>query len=258
MKFSYGVTTVSTRRHTYLPKTLECLRQAGFESPILFVDGSKDSDSWGRQFKCETVVRSIQVHANHTEKRGPAGNCVLALHELFLREPYADRFILFQDDLMCYRNLKEYLEVSTKNMKGVYWNFYTFPPGRQAAPPDKSRYGWFDSNQYGRGGVGLMFDREGIMSLLSCRRLVSRPLDLHRGHRNIDGGILESMKLANFREVVHHPSLTQHTGSISSFGNKPHALAPDWLGENYDATKLLEHPRYDNLQRKLETPTPAG
>jgi hypothetical protein len=220
---------------------MKSLANGGFPAKdiTLFVDGCKDSQSYEREFKCGVVSRSTPVHSTHTEGRGPAGNWILSMHELYLREPYADRFIMFQDDLLCYKNLRTYLEISTKGVKGHYWNLYTHPPPRQSAPPDKSRHGWFESNQMGRGAVGLMFDRQGVMQLLSCYRFTERSLDLHRGHRNVDGGILETMKKANFKELVHHPSLTQHIGTVSSFGNKPQAQALHWMGEDHDACKFI-------------------
>src|SRR5437870_5459108 len=104
MKWSYGVTTVPSRRSTLLPKTLQSLRAAGFGEPRLFIDGCKQDEAVGYscQFRLPITARDPAVR--------PAGNWILSLWELYIREPVADRYAIFQDDLITYRNLRDYLE----------------------------------------------------------------------------------------------------------------------------------------------------
>ena len=90
------------------------------------------------------------------------------------------------------------------------------------------------------GGVMvLVFDNAGVRDLLSSRYLVDRFCSQQRGHKAIDGGVVEAMKLAKRREYVHTPSMTQHVGEESSMGNASHAKAETFPGEEFDATCLL-------------------
>ncbi len=175
------------------------------------------------------------------------GNWVLGLGELFIREPDADRYAMFQDDLQTYKNLRQYLEScpypegrDPKVGKG-YWNLYTFPV-RQQKPPvstdGKQVDGWFLSNQLGRGAVALVFDREAVTTLLTHTHMILRPLNPDRGWRAIDGGIVSAMRKAGYREWVHHPSLVQHTGLKSTMGNKVHPTADSFRGEDYNAMEI--------------------
>jgi hypothetical protein len=60
-----------------------------------------------------------------------------------------------------------------------------------------------------------------------------------RGYRFIDGGVVDSFKEFGGKEYVHNPSLVQHTGSISSYGNDGQKLSPSFRGETFDALELL-------------------
>src|SRR5689334_3053216 len=102
MEWSVGVTTVPARAGVMLPRTLASLAAGGFDRPRLFVDGSDDVQSWKAMFRLPASCRWPRVK--------PFGNWVLALWELWLREPDADRWAIFQDDLVCVRNLRPYLE----------------------------------------------------------------------------------------------------------------------------------------------------
>jgi hypothetical protein len=236
VKWAYGVTTVPRRRDTLLPRTLRSLANAGFDKPRLFVDGGDEatSVSYQEEFGCSVSTRNPQVRAY--------GNWILGLWELYLREPDADRYAMFQDDLEATRNLRAYLDKVELPECG-YWNLYTFPPvipGIQAPPPADGRVGFFPSNQYGRGAVALVFPRKAILELLASKETVERPQDPQRGHRNIDGAVINTLKPRGFTEYVHHPSLVQHTGIATTIqGGRPHPQANPWLGVEYDATEFL-------------------
>jgi hypothetical protein len=87
--------------------------------------------------------------------------------------------------------------------------------------------------------VGLVFYRDAVLDLLTSRHFVERPMDAHRGWRAIDGGIVESLNKAGWREWVHSPSLLQHIGMVSSMGNRPHPHAETFPGEDCDALNFL-------------------
>lgn len=245
IRWAYGVTTVPSRMDDLLPKTLKSLRSGGFGSPRLFADGCTlgDAGEYAGRFGLEVTARNGPVRA--------WGNWILSAYELYVREPLADRFALFQDDVLCVRNLRQYLEAWFPE-RG-YLNLYT---GRENHDHAKSKgVGWHEATlvkcsdprsilQTGRGALGLVFDRQGLVDLLSSRHSVERPMDTNRGHRNVDGGVVASMNKAGYREYVHNPSLVQHTGEYSTVGlvneSRPR-LAMSFPGENFDALDFLEN-----------------
>jgi hypothetical protein len=246
VKWAYGVTTVPSRRRTLLPVTLESLRRAGFNAPRLFVDGAPDGREWAQELGLEVTARYPPVRT--------VGNWLLSLWELYIRQPNADRYAIFQDDFVTYHNLRGYLEKSPYPDKG-YLNLYTFPSNQSICPTDsangKPMVGWYLSNQYGRGAVALVFDRAAAQVVISSRHLIENKLQnvqpngrnslgLNFGQCKIDGGIIETMVAAGYREYVHNPSLVQHTGIESSMGNKPQLLATSFRGENFNALELLQ------------------
>lgn len=248
VRWAYGVTTVPSRRDTLLPNTLKSLRLAGFDKPRLFVDGARNDDAkwWEDRYGLEVTVRSPVIRLQ--------GNFMLGLYELFVRSPESEFYAMFQDDFVTYRNLREYLERQpypdgnsgarlsdgTKAQRG-YLNLYEFEQNRKLAPVDsqgRTRVGWYESNQLGRGAVALVFNRDAVMTLLLSDHMLGRPMNAHRGYKTIDGGIIDSFKKAGWKEYVHHPSLVQHTGRVSTLGNLPHQLAKSFRGEDMDALEL--------------------
>jgi hypothetical protein len=128
--WAYGVTTIPLRRTDYLPKTLESLARAGFDRPRLFVDGSQ-SDVRYRDFgELETTFHYPAVRLY--------GNWILALWELFLRNPGAQRYALFQDDLLACTNLRQYLERVPYPKGGGYLNLFSSPANELGCKKDRS------------------------------------------------------------------------------------------------------------------------
>lgn len=236
LSWSYGVTTVPERKDNLLPRTLASLSLAGFETPRLFVDGATDGYEG---FGLEVTYRSPKVFA-YT-------NWFLALTELYFREPTADRYAIFQDDFVTYPNLRDYLE-GWYPEKG-YLNLYTMPSNHVVCPRDRysgqMQEGWFKSNQFGRGAVALVLNRDAVMLLLSHPHMLSRPQDIHqaRRHKNIDGAIISTMIKGGYTEYVHNPSLVQHTGDTTTIKEGGVHLrqprAPTFRGEEFDAMQLI-------------------
>lgn len=221
MKWAYGVTSVSSRLETTLPKTLASLEKAGFDNPHLFID---DAD---------TVPDSLchYPHTTYCPKLNTFGNWVISAWSIYVRNPLADMYAIFQDDLVTYVNLREFLDRS-KIPNDVYLNCYTFPSNEKGK-------GWHLSNQRGLGAVALVFPGNILRRLLATEHMVNRPLDANRGHKAVDGGIVTALKKVGVSEYVHSPSLTQHIGVQSSMGNKRHPKAVSFRGENFNALELL-------------------
>jgi len=255
LEWAYGVTTVPGRSGDLLPRTLTSLRRGGFANPVLFVDGldHRGAAEWEDSLGLEVVNRNpTQMVDGKKYGLRAYGNWVLALAELYIRRPHADRYALFQDDLVTCLNLRAYLDRAGYPDRG-YLNLYTFPSNHQIVPKERNQRvnGWHPSNQWGKGAVALVFDLAAVQTLLTyqpeipggdeCRaHLVSRPTDKDKGHKRIDGGVVDSMKKAGWSEYIHHPSLIQHTGRISAIGNKPHPQSPSFPGEEFDALTLLK------------------
>ena len=211
MKWAYGVTTVPERRLSLLPQTLNSLCDAGFGNPRLFVDGCEDPSLYN------TFGRPVTYRPNPPLKI--VGNWMLGMWELYVRDPSADRYAMFQDDVLCVGNLREYLEASPFPKKG-YLNLLTHEENKKWT---KNKPGWCEALQRGLGAVGLVFDREGLQTILASGHMVRKPtLAGHHGTRSwkkLDGGVLEGMRGAGYKEYVHNPSLLQHCGLESSLGN---------------------------------------
>lgn len=261
ISWAYGVTTVPERRETLLPRTLASLAAAGFDAPRLFVDGADYSQTVWYQERFNT----LQITTRFPKVRA-YGNWVLALWELLIRNPAADRFALFQDDFVTYKNLRGYLDRCIYPEKG-YWNLLTFMEN-DALIKDRE-VGWAESaelsgrsrggkvyhgkmQQGGRGAVGLAFDRTTVQTLLAHRNLPDRPTSVAEGHRRIDGAVVQALNQCGWREYIHNPSLVQHTGEITSIrGNRRHPRALSFRGEDFDALSLLPAPII------AETPNPV-
>lgn len=267
MIWSYGITTVPSRITDLFPRTLASLQKSGFIAPRLFVDGVSDPSLYSH-FNLEVTYRSPVLRT--------FGNWILALWELYLREPHADRYAIFQDDFVTYNNLKAYLESCELPAKG-YWNLYTFPPTHQLPPPD--RVGWYNSNQRGRGALALIFNREGVTTLLSAKHMIDRPQDNRpsmpkprfingilvtpqeegwtKGQKTVDGAIAESFNQAEgWTEYIHNPSLIQHIGKVTSMQNNEHPQAPTFLGESHDAMEFLPCPIYPTETSAMQSILP--
>lgn len=244
--WAYGLTTVPQRRKTLLPRTLASLREAGFPSPVLFVDGCthQEAISYEEEFGLPVV--------NHYPFLRTFGNWALGLAELSIRNPNVDRYAMFQDDFVCSRNMKGYLDHSPfpdgkEGRPKGYWNLYTFIENQGRFPRDQTvrkeqPVGWIESNQRGLGAVALVFNREGVWDLLSERgHIVTRPSHPNdRAWTNVDGGVVKAMHRWGRREYVHNPSLVQHVGLLSVMGSNRHRSAVSFRGEDYDLLQLLK------------------
>lgn len=246
IRWAYGVTTVPSRRADLLPRTLASLKSAGFDAPRLFIDGCAhdEASSYEKEFRLEATSRQPLLRT--------ALHWILTLAELWFRDPKADRYAIFQDDLLACRNLRQYLERCRYPEKG-YWNLYTFPSNQELA----TGQGWYQSNQLGKGAIGLVFDRETVLELLSSREhILERPLAASKPWwRKIDGGIVDALAKRGRSEYVHNPSLLCHTG-LSSTTRPGRPIPPEWAtrsfpGEEFDAMKLV-------AQLQPKAPSPSG
>lgn len=233
-----GLTTVPSRLNNLLPRTLASLESAGFPKPRLFVDGTDDAGPW-KHFGLPITPRDQPIL--------PYGNWILGLAEVYVRDPNADRYAMFQDDVVFVKNLRYYLDKQAFPRVG-YWNLYTFPENQPfaLAPPTAEAHGkWFVSNQRGKGALALVFSQEGVRKLLTHQAIVDKPAGKSpKRWRNIDGAVIHALgHTVGWLEYCHNPSLVQHTGIDSSLTDftpgetkRKHPLAITFPGEQFDAT----------------------
>jgi hypothetical protein len=229
----YGVTTVPSRKDNLLIQTLESLKLAGFTAPYIYVDGSYDGYNHigpGLQ-KAGIICRFPSI--------GIYGNWLLSIWELYIRNPRADRYCLFQDDVIALSGLKDYLDSCSFPEKG-YLNLFSSTPQNEVLLTTK---GWIPSNQMGRAALGLVFSNQGIKDLLlnqsSLKYEVEKPTWAGKlGNRNVDGFVVDVLKTLGYIEFIHNPSLLQHTGDRSTIGNPP--TKAKTFNPNFNLVDLLK------------------
>lgn len=243
MNIAYGVTTVPERIDDLLPRTLKSLETAGFTRPRLFVDGSSDPTpywAWDADVTCRG------------DRIGNFGNWYLGMSELFCRNPNADRFIMFEDDIVCCRGLRDYTQ-RTNIPLGGYCNLYT-AGDRNLITSEGKPLGWFYSDQRASGALALMFDNETVVRILGSEVFVRSRKNKNTGDMRIDGAVCLALRSDPRREIVefcHKPSLVQHTGANLSvldrvrqerglrLMNADAAVSQLFPGEDFDVRTLL-------------------
>lgn len=244
LTWNYGITTVPQRKKELLPRTIESLKIAGFDQPHLFVDG------------CDASVEFLSLNlpiTTHSTQIRTTGNWIVSLWELWASNPHADRYALFQDDLIVCKGLRQYLNQCKWPTEKAYLNLLTFRENHELI--HSNSVGWHPSDQLGKGAVGLVFDSVGIKSILSSPHLVNWIKSKDRGHRLIDRAVSQSLKKLGFTEFIHNPSLIQHTGKVSSMGSDRHPMSSCFLGENYDALNFLNKSKCKIIESGINRPT---
>ncbi|HUV13865.1 MAG TPA: hypothetical protein VMY18_09470 [Acidobacteriota bacterium] len=207
-KWAYGVTTVPSRFGHTLDATLQSLAEAGFDKPRLFIDGALQ----------QSQVDALEIPYTIRQPAAKAfQNWFLSLWELYMRNPEADLYAIFQDDIEAVVGLREYLESQPFPSDG-YWNLYTNT--RNERLNQKKQRGWFHSNQRGLGALGLVFDHQTVVVLLEDKKLRERVKNKLRGSTAIDGAVITAMKWVGRKECVHFPSLLQHRETKSVMGHR--------------------------------------
>lgn len=234
MNWICGMITVPSRNELY-DRTRESLTDAGFEIPHghTFMDGGGPVE-----FDGGYTVRSPEI--------GSFGNWILGLTELFIRNPGADRYAMFEDDVLFCRNVRQYLEQCFFPRDG-YLNLYTTEDNlpKLVGAASINERGWGLSKQGGRGALALVFNDQGMKTLIGSPRIVGHVGDRKRRHYLTDWFVMETMRRASFKEYTHFPSLVQHVGTETTITNRvapmqeQHLTAPSFPGEDFNAMEFL-------------------
>lgn len=231
LRWACGVTTVPVRRGNLLQHTLASLDNAGFGDIRLFVDNLDDAAAY-----------ASKIFTPRMGKIGGNLNWYLGLAELYARNPRAERYAMFEDDLLACRNLRQYLESCP--WPGRAWlNLYTC---RRNNVLCNGVAGWYQSDQRGRGAVGLVFDNGSARAVLEGLPALGN--ENPRAYSGADYGVTTILKAKEFTEYCHKPSLIQHMGDYSVIRERRHMTgwqylrAPDFAGEDADAMDFRPKP----------------
>ena len=211
-RWEVGVTT-SERRMPTLEQSFETIAKAGFENPTLFVDGPMQIPA--SLEKVESCFR--------TRRLGAFPNYVASLWELFLRNPFADGFLLIQDDalLPTSPHVREYVEHVTWPVEGpCILSLYC------SAKYEKESAGWHRfEGDWVWGAVAFAFSPEAIRVVLNSIRLIEhRAQPDKKGLSQIDVVIGQIATEANIPIFYPSPSLVQHIGTVSTIWENARAV----------------------------------
>src|SRR5208283_5120266 len=152
-------------------------------------------------------------------------------------EPRAERFALFEDDVLAVAALRNYLDRSPYPEQG-YLNLYVYPSNASRL----KQPGWNLSNQRGFGAQALVFDRSAAEAILTARNIWDCRCKQGYGpggYGRVDGVIADCLKQRGIKEYIHNPSLTQHIGNWSTLGADANRHeARSFPGESFDALTL--------------------
>lgn len=227
--WSYGITAVPQRLETTLPDTLRSLKKSGFDEPTIFFDGYFPN-GFGYESIYSIVQKRIPIVIHPTICH--LANWMTALLYIYTSNCQADRYALFEDDLLCVSNLREYLDSLVYPEMG-YWNLLTHDENLLLTNKVE---GWHKSNQKGRGALGLVFDRKAVQDLLTNRQFIERPLG---NKQNADGMVMDTLRPMGYSEYIHYPSLLQHTGTVSAMGHH-YGKVSGFKGEGYNPMERLK------------------
>ncbi len=200
--WAVGVTT-APRKQATLQGCVDCLIDAGWETPRIFVDGEVDLGLLPPHL--EVTRRDPQV--------GAWPSWYLALTELLMRNPQADAFMIVQDDVILFRHrkLRQYIEDFLWPEDGACVVSLFCSRAYSAEEP-----GWrrLDENLVW-GGQALLFSREACLGFLSDPEVLEHRLT-KSGFAGIDSVVGRWAERHNVPVYVSTPSLAQHIGQVSA------------------------------------------
>ena len=200
--WAVGVTT-APRKQSTLPGCVDCLIEAGWETPRIFVDGEVD-------------LGSLPAHLEVTRRDPQIGawpSWYLALTELLMRHPGAEAFMIVQDDVVLFRHpkLRAYIEAFLWPEEGpcVVSLFCS-----RAYATEEAGWSRLDENLVW-GGQALLFSREACLGLLSDPWVLRHRLT-KSGFAGIDSVVGRWAARHDVPVYVSTPSLAQHIGQVSA------------------------------------------
>lgn len=206
-EWAVGMTT-APRAVSAIERTLDSLKDAGFGDVRLFAEP-------------ESLIPSRFLHLPivwRESRLGPFPNWLLALSEMYLRQPRADAFLLCQDDVQFARGLRTFLEAELwpaehVGVVSLYAGGDRF--SRLADGFHRDESGW-DA----LGALAYVFPNVALRTLLSHPLILShRRRGPTNGEINIDSLVGEWCRTCGLPAFVHVPGLAQHLGDTSTLSS---------------------------------------
>jgi hypothetical protein len=228
-RWAVGLTTAPRAAPT-LERTLKSVAAAGWSELRIFAEPGSE-------------IPVGPAHVSVTWRESTVGawpNWWLGLAELYQRDPQADAYLMLQDDLVCCRNVRSYLERELWPAERVGLVSFYCP----------SVYGSAQSGfRQIRIGDGLIGALTYVISPAAVRSVLTHGATLaHRlrgttvGTRSIDTVVGQWAQARRFPVFCHVPSLAQHIGTTSTLwpgaGNGGQRMASHFVGEEYDSLEL--------------------
>jgi hypothetical protein len=222
-RWSVGITT-SRRRIPTLEQCVHSVRRAGWESPVLFIDGDMEiPESLSGLPSCRRIPNV-----------GAFPNYALSLMELFMRDPHADAYMMLQDDAVFPGTsaVRSYLEdvLWLEEIPGIVSLYCSTEYQQQIA-------GWYRFDApWVWGAVAFIFSNEMARAWLASSRVCDhRALVNDQGLSKIDVMIGQFCQSKGVPIHYPSPSLVQHIGTISTiwqFARAVHARkAGQFIGD---------------------------
>lgn len=206
-KWAVGVTTAPRKRETFT-ESMRSILEAGFAPRIFAEPDSPIPDEF----------RNVPL-TQHRETLGCWPNYYMALQELLTRQPDADAYAIFQDDIIVAKGTREYLEralwpTETCGVVSIYCSL--------AYAQEKP--GWYTLDQkWVWGACAFIFPRDQLVHFLSNNAIHWRLSGRAGGVRNIDI-VVGNWAKEHSRPVWYcSPSLVQHIGNASTLWDNARA-----------------------------------
>ncbi len=214
--WAVGVQTCN-RSENYLDHSLQQISLAGWDKLNIFADVSTNIS-----VPFPVSYRPYQF--------GDWSNWICGLFELYILNPKANYFLMFEDDITCCSNLKIYLEWAIPRL-GEFGclSLYT--------PDVYRKEGWHDESDAAWSLVGaqaILFTRKSLKRFLSNEKIIN-----YSETSNVAKDCAIGIWAFKQEKVLYHtPSLVNHCGKVSMTNARMHKSF-DYVGDSFDASSLI-------------------
>lgn len=216
--WAIGVQTCN-RNENYLNHSLESVSRGGWDHLTIFAD-------------YESNISSNYPINYRPYQFGDWSNWICGLFELYVLNPKANYFLMFEDDITCCKNLKTYLEWAIPRL-GDFGCLSLYTPNRYKKEIDC----WHDESDADWalvGGQAILFTRKSLKRFLSNEKILN-----YSELSNIAKDRAIGIWAFKQETVLYHtPSLVNHCGENSTTGSIMHKSI-DYVGDDFDANSLI-------------------
>jgi hypothetical protein len=245
IKWTVGVITSPRQGISYLEQTLDSLRRAGWNEPIVFAEpGSSPSNSY-------TIIRRKQY--------GDWTNWATGLYELLLSEPDTDYFLMAEDDVIFCKDSKTYLEYAMPQL-GDFGSLSLYTPSIRS----RNNFRGFHNELQGHNTwstVTVIMSRSKVISFFADvdtqRHRFEDIFELGEEYwccpktdpkNSIKDAVIGHWAEKNQFPIYYHtPSLAEHIGDLSTLTEQSSTIANgrkslDFVGEDFNLSEWFKLP----------------